>query len=578
MNRVKLKFFTYALFLIIPQILFGQLRLDTLGWIPPVDIPIYLSGNFAELRSGHFHSGIDIKTQGTEGHKIYAVQEGYVSRLKVSPFGYGKTIYIHHPDGYTSVYAHLKEFNIQIDKYVKEIQYKRESFAVDLFPEKGLLTVSQGDIIGLSGNSGSSSGPHLHFEIRDSRNAHPLNGLFLGYDIKDTIAPKMFYLYAYPQNKNSSVNQANHTKMLALKKVNGNYVLPGANSINASGKIGLGIKVNDYLNGSYNRCGVHQLMMYVDGELYFKEQFDEFSFAETRYINSLMDYRINKKYRRKLHRLIKDPNNNLSVYGKVVNNGIIEIDNHPRKVKIEAIDANGNTSALEFMVVPEEYKPNNVASKKSDFTIPWQNHFHLDTLGLSLSFPAKSFYDTLSMSFTVDTARLPGTFSHIYHLHDEYTPVHRYFNFTMACDNVADSLKEKLLIARKKDDNYYALGGVYKNGLMKAKTRSLGSYVVVMDTIKPTIKPVKVQKDSNDLTHTKRLSFIIDDDFSGIKSYRGTINDQWVLFDWDPKNNLITYDIDEYTPLEGIINLKIVVEDGRGNQTVFSKQYTRNQL
>jgi hypothetical protein len=291
-----------------------------------------------------------------------------------------------------------------------------------------------------------------------------------------------------------------------------------------------------------------------------------------------MDYRINKKFNRKLHRLFVEPNNNLSIYGTVVNNGIIEVRNNPVNVEIVAVDAYGNKSTLGFNILPDEYQPEKPVSKTPVFTIPWQNHFHIDTLGLSLSFPEKAFYDTLRMDFSIDTTRLPGTFSHTYHLHDEYTPVHKHFSFSIQCDNVADSLKEKLLIARKNGDNFYAVGGLLNNGLLKAKSRSMGSYVVVLDTIKPTIKPVKVQMDTNDLTHEKTLSFIINDDFSGIKTYRGTINGQWVLFDWDPKNSLITYEIDEYTPMQGVIDLEIMVEDGRGNKTVYTKQYTRNHL
>jgi len=288
---------------------YSQLKLDTLGWIPPVDIPIYLSGNFAELRTGHFHAGIDIKTQGQEGFKIYAVQDGYISRIKVSSGGYGKAIYINHPDGYTSVYAHLKEYNIQLDKYVRAKQYENKSYNINIFPEKGELTVNQGDIIGLSGNSGSSAGPHLHFEIRDTKSSRPINGLFLGYDIKDNIPPRMDYLYVYPQNEQSTINGKNSNHYYSLKKDNGNFVLRQGDTLNADGNIGFGLKVNDFLNGSANRCGIYQLKAYTNNTLFFHEKFDGVSFAETRYINSLMDYKVNKERKRKLHKLFIEPNN-----------------------------------------------------------------------------------------------------------------------------------------------------------------------------------------------------------------------------------------------------------------------------
>jgi murein DD-endopeptidase MepM/ murein hydrolase activator NlpD len=258
---------------------FAQLKRDTLGWIPPVDIPIYLSGNFAELRTGHFHAGIDIKTQGNEGFKVYAVQDGYISRIKVSSGGYGKAVYITHPDSYTSVYGHLKEYNIQLDKYVKAIQYERKSYGVDIFPEKGELAINQGDIIGLSGNSGSSGGPHLHFEIRDTKSARPMNGLFLGYDIEDNIPPKMDYLYVYPQYGRGTVNGKSKDHYYSLKRANADFALRQGDTLTASGSVGLGLKVNDYLNGSANRCGVYELKGFIDDTLFFYEKFDGFSFA-----------------------------------------------------------------------------------------------------------------------------------------------------------------------------------------------------------------------------------------------------------------------------------------------------------
>lgn len=558
----------------------AQLRFDTLDWQPPVDIPIYLSGNFAELRTGHLHAGIDIKTQGKEGFKIYAVQDGYISRIKVASGGYGNAIYIVHPDGYTSVYAHLKEFNIQLEKFVKAKQYHKQSFEVDIFPERGELSVSKGDIIGLSGNSGSSAGPHLHFEIRDTKNSHPMNGLFLGYDIKDNIPPKMEYLYVYPQDVASTVNGKNNNHYYSLKKPNGYYALRQGDTLKAKGNIGFGLKVNDYLNGSANRCGVYELKAFIDDELFFHEKFDGFSFGETRYINSLMDYRENVKKKRKLHKMYIEPNNNLSVYVDNLDRGIVNFSKNSkyRKITIKAYDAYFNTTSLNFYVEFDESNDKIISKKDGGIVIPWQYSFSLDTLGLAIQFEKSSFYDTLNMNFSVDTNRYEGTYSPIYNIHNRFTPIHKYFEISVEFDSVVDSLQNKLLLAYWQKDKFSAVSGVVENGKINSMVRKLGTYTIVMDTVNPTIKPLGDIAKTNNLSNSEIIKFKIEDDFSGIDSYRGTINDIWVLFKYDAKNDLITYEFDQYMPRQGVFEVRVEVIDNKGNSTVYNQECVRNTL
>jgi hypothetical protein len=552
---------------------FSQLRLDTLGWRSPVDIPIYLSGNFAELRTGHLHAGIDIKTQGKEGFKLYAVQNGFVSRIKVASGGYGKAIYIDHPDGYTSVYAHLKEYNIQLDKYVKELQYKNENYEIDYFPNRGELPVNKGEIIGLSGNSGSSGGPHLHFEIRDTRNSHPLNGLFLGLDIKDNIAPRIDYLYVYPQNENSTVNGKNEHHYYSLKNLGNKFSIRQGDTLKVNGQVGFGLKVNDFLNGSANQCGVYELKAYLDGTLIFHEKFDGFSFAESRYINSLMDYKENVDKKRKLHKMFIEPNNRLSVYVDAMNRGVIDFSNETaiQKITVEAIDAYKNTSLLTFYA--QYVKPQKIlaTSNSNRIVIPWQNEFKMDTMGLKLFFEKESFYDTLKMEFSIDTSRVASTFSAFYNIHNGKTAVHKYFELALKHDSIPDSLQQNLLFGIWNKDKFVSAGGLAKNGSVVGLVRELGTYTVLMDTIKPTIKPLGAISKSTDLTNSNSLQFIIDDDLSGIANYRGTINGNWVLYEYDAKNNLITYEFDEYMPTEGVFEVRIEVLDKKNNKTEFVK-------
>jgi len=574
-------FFNTVLLILFTITVNAQLRLDTLNWRQPIDIPLFLSGNFAELRPGHFHSGIDIKTQSREGFKVHAVQNGYISRIKVSPTGYGKCIYINHPDGYTSVYGHLKEYSIQLDKYVRAIQYAKKSYSVDIFPQKGELPVKKGDIIGLSGNTGSSGGPHLHFEIRDTKNSHPLNGLFLGFNIKDNIPPKMYYLYVYPQTENSFVNGKNTKYYFTLKKTGyGKFTLRRGDTLLMKGEVGLGLKVNDFLNGSANRCGVYEIKAFIDNTLFFYDKFDGFSFAETRYINSLMDYSESVSKKRRLHKLFVDPNNKLSVYVDVKNRGVLNFtnDNKVHKIKIETYDAYLNKSELIFYVKYDNaFYKKVIADNSNKIIIPWQHSFSLDTMGLSVYFKEKTFYDTLKMEFSIDTIRY-NTYSPVYRVHNQYTPVQNYFTLAIKFDSTANSLQSKLSLALWRKNKFVYRGGVVKDGTITGLVRDLGNYTVVVDTIKPKIIPVGKIAAGNDLSDTRKLQFVIKDNFSGIAKYAGYIDDNWVLFEYDAKRNLITYYFDEHIPRQGSFEVKIKVTDNVGNTAVFKKICTRNTL
>ena len=200
----SLFFFIFVTTLNVPEI--QAQNEEKINFRSPLDIPLYLSGNFSELRSNHFHTGIDIKTQSVEGKAVYAVEDGYVARIKISTSGYGKAIYIRHPNGYTSVYGHLQKGNPEIEKYIQINQYKKETYTIELFPGKDELLVKKGDMIARSGNSGSSGGPHLHFEIRETRSEEPVNPLLYGFNITDNIRPIIKGIRIYPLSKNSYVN------------------------------------------------------------------------------------------------------------------------------------------------------------------------------------------------------------------------------------------------------------------------------------------------------------------------------------------------------------------------------------
>ena len=310
-----------GLFLV--KIGFAQAAYPKDYFINPMEIPLVLSGTFGELRTNHFHAGLDIKTQQREGIPIKAAADGYVSRINVSLWGYGNALYITHPNGYTTVYGHLKGFSPEIDAYVRKKQYEKESFTIRLYPKADELKVTQGQTIALSGNSGSSGGPHLHYEIRDVKQ-NILNPFYFGVDVPDHKNPSIQAAFAYSKNDSSQVNQSNKPVQLVInRKLDGDLQ---ANTIYAHGEIGIGINAYDRLDGALNRNGLYQLDMTVNGEEAFKFRADRFSFGESRWINSFIDYeRLAQKRQRVQKCFLDHDQNKLSLYKQLKNRGFFKV-------------------------------------------------------------------------------------------------------------------------------------------------------------------------------------------------------------------------------------------------------------
>ena len=295
MKILRLLLFFYTPF-------FAQHNYPKADFKSPLSIPMQLSGNFGELRNNHFHSGLDYKTNQKEGLPVLAAASGYVSRIKISTFGYGKALYITHPNGYTTVYGHLQKANGAIDAYLKKAHYDQKSYEIELFPLPKELQVKQGDTIAWSGNTGGSEGPHLHFEIRDSQTENIINPLFFGFDalLKDTKKPFVANVLAYPITPKSTVNRSNVPIVLhvSLQK-DGTFI---SEQVRVNGSVGFGITANDYDNVSYNTNGIYKVQCYRNGTPNFGYQFDDFAFAETRYVNALLDYARYKKTKQRVQK------------------------------------------------------------------------------------------------------------------------------------------------------------------------------------------------------------------------------------------------------------------------------------
>ncbi|MBC7486588.1 MAG: M23 family metallopeptidase, partial [Cytophagaceae bacterium] len=322
----------------------------------------FLSANMGELRPNHFHAGIDVKTGFAIGLPVYAAQDGYLSRVRVSSYGYGNTIYITHPNGLVTVYAHLDSFSPVIKSYVLDFQYKSQAFELDEYVAKDLIQVKKGDIIGKSGNSGSSGGPHLHFEIRDSLE-NVLNPLLFGFsEIKDNLPPIIQKIAARPLEINSRVEQEYALKeWLATKKPDGSYQIPGV--IEASGNIGLEIKVTDKMNETSNLYGVNCIELFVNGEEIFYHNVESFSFDESKYINVHIDYAHFVSKHQRLERLYVADGNRLSTYKKIKNRGRLSISpGETKQIEVRVYDAFGNKSVLKCSIKGVEPKKDYVST------------------------------------------------------------------------------------------------------------------------------------------------------------------------------------------------------------------------
>ncbi len=554
---------------IFSQFIYAQNKYPTDQFRYPLDVPIYLSGTFGELRSNHFHSGIDIKTQQREGLPVYAIGDGYISRIKISPWGFGKAIYVTHPKGnYTSVYAHLQGFSKELEAYVKKFQYAKKSFEIELYPNPEELKLEKGTVFAYSGNTGSSGGPHLHFEIRDA-SQRPINPLFFGIKVRDRISPTINALFAYTFDQKSQVNHSNRPI-----RVNINPSAPNefkADKVSAYGKIGFGINTFDRQDGTYNKNGVYSVEMKVNGVPYFSYDLEKFSFSETRFINAHIDYSFYKSYKSRIQKLYKWPKNPLSIYSLTENDGIITIKEGVNyDVEIVATDFAGNKSTIHIPIEGKKLeiqRPTEIQKTERFLRASIDNIYELEDT--SLYFPSGTFYE----NFYIDISQNDSILT----VHNNKMPVHKRYQITMDITDYPTSEKNKLFIANisKKGELLYERTRRKANKLT-TKTRSLGDFTIAIDTIAPTVKAHNFKKNKW-LSNYRYLKLKIDDDLSGIDSYNATINGKWILMEYDYKDNTLTYNFEDIAFKETKHYLKVVVTDNVGNSTTFTTTFYKNK-
>lgn len=543
----------------------------------PVEIPLLLSGNFGELRPNHFHSGIDIKTQGVEGYKVFSVAEGYVSRLKVSPWGYGNVVYITHPNGYTSVYAHLQKFSAKIETYVKKAQYLNETWEIELFPKDSSLRVAKGEIIALSGNTGSSAAPHLHFEIRETVSEHAVNPLLFGFDVKDNIAPVFSKVAIYPLNEESFVNGKNAKLLLDVIFSNGTYSIKNTVPIQVYGKIGIGITTHDQADGAHNLNGTYHVEVSNNNQTSYSHTLDKISFDETRAINSHIDYDYFTDKNKHIQKCFIEDCNPLNIYTHYSNKGSIEITSASTfKIKCVAKDLKNNTSTLSFEIFGNLAYKGKIEEKISSKPVRYlkcnEPHTFMQD-NILVNFPANALYNDLNFEFRkID--KIWGAVGLAYAIHNDKTPLHTPINISIKNTSISAEARSKAVIVRlDSKEKWQSLGGTWHADYISASSKFFGTFYIRLDTVAPVIEPVNILPEKN-MAKSSSIQLIVKDNLSGLKTYKGYINGKWVLMEYQPKTAKVIYYFDDKL-LPGKHLFTLEAEDSVGNCAVYQTWFYR---
>jgi len=555
---------------------YTQVSYDKTDFVAPMHIPLILSGNFAELRSNHFHTGLDIKTKGSEGYRIYAVDSGYVSRINISHWGYGRAIYVSHPNGYTSVYAHLSKFPEKIEKYLRKKQFEKETETITVYPDSLELIVSKEEVIAYSGNSGSSGGPHLHFEIRETETEKAVNPLLFRFDIKDDIRPTVSNIKIYPL-ENGFVNGKNTAKVYPTSGSLGKYSLKDNPTIEIDGEIGVGVHTIDKLNGAGNKCGIYTIELFADDSLVFRQTMEKIDFFTNRYINAHKDYDEYHINKRSFHKSFISDNNKLELYDGLVDKGRLSFnDDSVHQLKYVIKDTYGNTSEVNFKLKSNTKMEKSIKPKQAEGdTIEIQGDVIIEKENFKAYLPENSVYNDLRAKYKEE--EMTKTVSGLHQFGNSKIPIQHYFIMKIKTQNIAKNMEDKAVIVSVSDDKrkVFAKGGEFKEGWVETKVRAFGDYAVKIDSVAPKVTAVNISEEKV-LSSAKNIQFKISDNLSGIETYDAFVDGKWKLGNYVPKRGTYTIPFDSYNNIsKGKHQLKVLVVDERGNETVKEYSFTR---
>lgn len=565
------------IFLLIASIGVGQVVIPKDYFSSPLGIDLTVTGAFGEIRPNHFHSGTDFSVMKKEGLPVYAVADGFVSRIKISPVGFGNALYIDHPNGFTSVYGHLFGYSDTIRSYARQQQYTLKSFEVDLFPagHKDTIWVRKGELIGYAGNSGGSFGAHLHFEIRNTKTERVINPLLFGFEFKDSYNPYIDWLCVYPANSGSTINGLNQVlRKRATKKQDGLYHPVDNDTVSVWGSVAVGVQAFDYFGSSTDRNGWYSVKIYDQNRMIYSMQLDSFAFAETRFINASMDYEDAFNNGSRIIQSRKLPGNDLSVVKTYGSKGIIDCyDGKFHEILVEVSDLTGKKSTGRILLKSE--KPDFIVSVPSPvsadtiFWMPWQKENLFQNSEMRINLPQGCLFDSIQFTYSKFASR-KGTYSALHTFCKPEIPMGKRMQLSIKADKVPGRLRSKALLARyDREGTRHSAGGSYRDGFVTAETNLFDSYAIVVDTIPPSIQLIRDRQKIK-----KSIKFKVSDNFSGIDSYYGEVNGEWALVEWDPKNHLMVYWYDDLLK-KGSNTFKLILIDEKGNRSSFSTRILR---
>ena len=557
-------FFLAAFAILLTSVLSAQ-------YIPPLRGPLLITGTFGELRSDHYHGGLDFRA--AVGTPVHAVNDGYISRIRVSGGGYGQAIYIDHPDGKRSVYGHLEVLAPEYLDTIRALQYAREFFEIDFRPDSTAFPVTQGQRIGGVGNRGFSFGPHLHFEIRESATDAPLNPMSLGFTIPDTRSPQLRKLRVYAlDDKDRSV------EALEYDLLDGS--LPDTIRV-SSNRIGLGIKAYDRQNAMPNWNGIYGAELRVDGQQTFAFTYDRVAYEDTEYLNALTDYAAWKESSSWYYLLYARTPAAMFWRGRGMRsptqNGMLTLTRGtPKDVAISVRDFAGNVSRREFVLLSTSSSaaPAAPADVPYVYLLPAGEPSIIDTAGMRLELGADALYDELRFQYTRLTDGSDGLLSDVHQLHHTSTPLHGKGVLRLAPRRglTADLQARAYIGACGKDGSYRNAGGTWEEGRLVTSIGSFGTYAILLDTVPPE---VRIERFGTDLRRAAAFSVQIDDAVGGGLTYRGTVDGRWILMEYDAKSGSLTHTFEPGRIASGTHAFELRVTDGRGNETVFTRSFRR---
>ena len=538
---------------------------------PPLKIPLVLAANFGELRSNHFHTGLDFKTNRQEGLNIFSIDDGYVSRIKVSPWGYGQVIYIDHYNGLTSVYAHCSDFVGEIKQLVSEQQRKQENFAFEYYPTKDSLRVKKGQAIALSGNTGGSTAPHLHFEIRETETEHALNPLLFGFNIQDTRKPVIRGLKVYGLT-NEGYRVPRQSKTLNVSGSNGRYAVHGnevtvpASFTSKSGGIGFSFDAIDQLDAAENICGIFQAFLLVDGDTLFSQDMTEISFETNRYINCHKDYEEFHQRGKHFQKTYKTIHNPLPIYRTEKNNGILSTKpGASHLIQYICLDTEGNKSELKFTLKISEGELNQTIDElftPSDQYLFPDSAFMAIAENYSVLFPPGLLYEPTVLILK----ELNGI-----NFGSSTIPLQSKFRVMLRIEESTVPAQKHLVTRMNNKGRIYAEGGTVHEGWITTWVKDFGKFAVAIDTLPPEIYAKNFTPGSN--VRGKQLFWRIRDNLSGIQDYDIYVDGVWHVLQYEPKHGSKFF-FDVPKELQGSKNLRIRVEDACGN--IYEEEYLLN--